>query len=97
MNLIGGKSNMLKDYVFDCLRQFGNTFIPKKVVDKNGEEAILDELRSKGFNCTLEKRYVMDFNPSGVAHPNNRRGAKKDVIYLIEEVRDCDKPSLVVG
>lgn len=43
----------LKPYVFESLTYFGNTVISDQTFERYGEDALLEELRQHGFDCTI--------------------------------------------
>ena len=47
------QTSMLKPYVFECLKRYGNTVIGEQTFQKYGEKAILKELSKHGFKCNI--------------------------------------------
>lgn len=45
---------MLKQYVYKCLKEHGNTIISERTLVKFGEAVILRHLKEKGFDVTIE-------------------------------------------
>ena len=73
----------MKPYVYEMLDTYGNTVISKKLYKRLGEKRILDMLRDRGYDCTIE--VVKHKDGDLVDSVNHQRRYTKSVIVRVKQ------------
>ena len=79
---------MVEQHVITALKQYGNTILNKKVVEKYGKNAIEDYLKNI-LNCNVALREVdgnAHMRSNTLLNKNTRKKASKPDIYYVAEV-----------
>ncbi len=56
---------MIPGYIFTLLDKYGNAYMSPRLITKiGGEEAVIEKLRLRGYECIIEKK-IIDENEYG--------------------------------